>query len=558
MFIVIRKFSNLTMQVLNPLFLILAAAILTACSSDEPGKAPADVVYINGAIYTVDKKQPWADSLAIKDGKFSVVGTTEEVQQVIGENTIIVDLQGKMILPGMHDAHTHIELVGNQRKVWCFIPADATPELFILTLQDCAKQKAPGEWLLASVYGPGMFPDGQVDRSYLDRYFPDRPLYIVEHSWHHGMGNSRALEIAGINDTTPDPVEGKIVRDNMGRATGELIEKAAWLVKQHIPETPSDEARNAIKWIIAMHSRYGVTSVQDAETTAQTLKELKALDESEGLGLRIATHIIWDHPGFAGVPNEVMENLIDNRADYASARIDPNFIKIIVDGSPMAPHANHADLDPDTGEIPAERLLISPDRLNAALIRFDKMGIKVKLHCVGTAAARAGLDAIEAARKTNGESGIYHEIAHSVWYSDKDLSRVAQLNAVAEMSPAIWHHGWPGMEDAFEFQELDRQGTLITAGTDWVILPNPNLLPALEGMLTRDRHSIDLEAGIEVLTLNGARSVGKEDIFGSLEVGKSADMVVLDRNLFDIPVDEISEAQVVLTVFEGKPVYSAE
>ena len=132
------------MQVLNPLFLILAAAILTACSSDEPGKAPANVVYINGAIYTVDKKQPWADSLAIKDGKFSVVGTTEEVQQVIGENTIIVDLQGKMILPGMHDAHTHIELVGNQRKVWCFIPADATPELFILTLQDCAKQKAPG------------------------------------------------------------------------------------------------------------------------------------------------------------------------------------------------------------------------------------------------------------------------------------------------------------------------------------------------------------------------------------------------------------------------------
>ena len=252
-----------------------------------------------------------------------------------------------------------------------------------------------------------MFPDGQVDRSYLDRYFPDRPLYIVEHSWHHGMGNSRALEIAGINDTTPDPVEGKIVRDNMGRATGELIEKAAWLVKQHIPETPSDEARNAIKWIIAMHSRYGVTSVQDAETTAQTLKELKALDESEGLGLRIATHIIWDHPGFAGVPNEVMENLIDNRADYASARIDPNFIKIIVDGSPMAPHANHADLDPDTGEIPAERLLISPDRLNAALIRFDKMGIKVKLHCVGTAAARAGLDAIEAARKTNGESRVY-------------------------------------------------------------------------------------------------------------------------------------------------------
>ena len=558
MFIGIRLIENLVVKILVQLSLLLVLSILAACSGDAPRQVPADVVYVNGAIYTVDKKQPWVDSVAIKDGKFTAAGTRNEVDRFIGDETDIVDLQGKMVIPGMHDAHTHIELVGKQWKVWCFIPADATPELFILTLQDCANQKAPGEWLIASVYGPGMFPDGQVDRRYLDQYFPDRPLYIIEHSWHHGMGNSRALEIAGINDNTPDPVEGKIVRDKDGRATGELIEKAVWLLKQHIPETPSEDSQNAIKWIIAMHNRYGVTSVQDAETSAQTIKDLKALDESEGLSLRIATHIIWDHPGFAGAPNDVMENLIENRADYASPRIDPNFIKIIVDGSPMAPHSNHADLDPQTDEIPAEKLLISPDRLNAALVRFDKMGIKVKIHCVGTAAARAGLDAIEAARRTNGESGIYHEIAHSVWYSDKDLPRVAQLNAVAEMSPAIWHHGWPGMEDAFKFQELDKNGTLITAGTDWVILPNPNLIPALEGMLTRDRHSIDLETGIEILTINGAKSIGKEESFGSIEVGKSADMVILDRNLFHIPVDQISETQVVMTIFEGKPVFTSE
>jgi predicted amidohydrolase YtcJ len=545
------------MRILNALPLLIAIIYLTGCSPVHAQGEKADAVFLNGAIYTVNKEQPWADSLAVKDGKFAYVGTRKEAEGLIGEKTSVVDLQGKMVLPGMHDAHTHIEPVGNQRKVWCYIPDDATPEQFILTLQDCAKQKAPGEWLLASVYGPGMFPDGQVDRSYLDRYFPDRPIFIMEHSWHHVMGNSRALEIAGIDDNTPDPVEGKIVRDKDGRATGEFIEKAAWLLKQHIPEKPSEKSRNAIKWIIAMHNRYGVTSVQDAETTAQALKELKALDDSEGLSLRIATHIIWDHAGFAGASDEVMEDLIANRADYASPRIDPNFIKIIVDGSPMEPHANHADLDPETDEIPADRLLISPDRLNAALIRFDKMGIKVKMHCVGTAAARAGLDAIEAARRANGESGLYHEVAHSVWYSDKDLPRVAQLNAVAEMSPAIWHHGWPGMEDAFEFQELDNKGTLITAGTDWVILPNPNLIPALEGMLTRERHSIDLETGIEILTINGAKSIGKEGLFGSIEVGKSADMAVLDRNLFQIPVDQISEAQVVMTIFEGNTVFTA-
>ena len=254
-------------------------------------------------------------------------------------------------------------------------------------------------------------------------------------------------------------------------------------------------------------------------------------------------------------PLEEIDKLIENRSQYASGHIDPDFVKILVDGSPMLPHANHVDLDPVTDEIPHDKLLISPDRLNTALIRFDKMGIKVKLHCVGTAAARVALDAIEAARKTNGESGLYHEVAHSVWYSDKDLPRVAQLNAVAEMSPAIWHHGWPGMEDAFAFRELDKNGTLITAGTDWVILPDPNLIPALEGMLTRDSHSIDLETGIEILTLNGAKSIGKEHIFGSIEVGKSADLIVLDRNLFDIPVDEISEARVLMTIFEGELVF---
>ena len=546
------------MSLLKHLLLLIAGLSLTFCSTTSIDDNNADVVYVNGAIYTVNENQKWADAIAIKDGKFAVVGTREEVEQHIGEKTSIVDLQGKMVLPGMHDAHTHIEPVGKQWKVWCYIPAEATPELFVSTLKDCASTKASDEWLLASVYAPGMFPDNKIDRSYLDRFFPDRPVYIVEQSWHHGMGNSRALEIAGIDDNTSDPVEGRIIRDETGRATGELIEKAAWLVKQHIPATPSENFREAIKWVVAMHNRYGVTSVQDAETTGHALKEMKALDETEGLTLRIAAHIVWDNPAVGEAPLDEIDQLIENRKQYASRHIDPDFVKILVDGSPMPPHANHVDLDPQTDEIPADKLQISPDRLNAALIRFDKMGIKVKMHCAGTAAVRAGLDAIEAARKTNGESGIYHEIGHSVWYADKDLPRVAQLNAVAEMSPAIWHHGWPGMEDAFAFRELNSTGVLMTAGTDWVILPDPNLMPGLEGMITHNRHSIDLETGIKILTLNGAKSLGKEESFGSIEVGKSADMVVLDRNLFDIPVDQISEAQVVMTIFEGKLVFTAK
>ena len=185
------------MHLIKYFLLLIVALAPAACSTLSSSVNQADTVYLNGAIYTVNKQQPWVEAVAIKNGKFMLVGSEENISSVVGSNTEVVDLQGRMAMPGMHDAHTHIELVGKQWNVWCFIPADATPELFISTLQDCAKQKAPGEWLTASVYGPGMFPDSQVDRRYLDQYFPDRPLYIIEHSWHHGMGNSRALGNSG-------------------------------------------------------------------------------------------------------------------------------------------------------------------------------------------------------------------------------------------------------------------------------------------------------------------------------------------------------------------------
>lgn len=550
----------------NGVLLLTVALSLASCSDPMSETRPdeqtrtdvADAAYVNGKFYTVARHPVWADSVAIKDGKFMAVGTSAEIAKLIGAETKVTDLQGHMVIPGLHDAHTHLELVGKQWTYWCHIPDDASPEVFIETLQTCARSKGADEWLVASAYGPAMFPGQVVDRTYLDRFFPDRPVYIVEHSWHHGLANSLALQMAGIDPQTPDPYKGTIVRDQAGRPTGELVENATWLVTQHIPLASEADFRTAIEWSLAAHSRVGVTSVQDAATTEHLLRQLDALDDSGGLPMRVASHIVWQHSGMGNSSAADMESLIEQRAQYATRNVDTNFVKIIVDGSPMPPHSNHAELDPVTDEIPIERLLVEPDDLNEALIRFDAMGIKVKLHCVGTGAARAALDAIGAARAANGDSGIYHEVAHSVWYSPKDLPRVSALRAVSEMSPAIWHHGWPGMEEAFDFKQLNAHGGLITAGTDWVILPDPNLFPGLEGMMTREGLSIDLKSGIEILTINGAVSIGKQDEFGSIEVGKSADLAVLDRNLFEIPAEEIGETQVLMTVFRGEVVFRQE
>lgn len=541
--------------------LLVIALCLGSCR-EEPGEweppEVVDSVYLNGKFYTVAANQEWADSVAIKDGRFMAVGDRKAVEKLIGEQTVVTDLKGHMVMPGIHDAHTHLELVGKQWTYWCRIPDDADPDAFIKALQTCAENRGPDEWLVASAYGPGMFPDQKVDRTHLDKFFPDRPVYIVEHSWHHGLANSVALQLAGIDPKTPDPEKGTIIRDQAGRATGELVENATWLVTQYIPPASEEDFRKAVKWAIGTHNRYGVTSVQDASTTKLLLRELNALDNSEGLPLRVTSHIMWQHSGMGNSSIAAMDSVIENRGQYATPNVDPDFVKIIVDGSPMPPHSNHADLDPVTNEIPVEKLLVNPTDLNSALVRFDGMGIKVKMHCVGTGAARAALDAIAAARDANGDSGIHHEIAHSVWFSPPDIPRLAKLNAVSEMSPAIWQHGWPGMEDAFDFKQLHANGGLITAGTDWVILPAPNLLPALEGMMTREGLSVDLKTGIEILTINGAISIGKEDEFGSIEVGKSADMAVLDRNLFKVPVEQISETEVLMTIFRGDVVYSQE
>ena len=538
--------------------------VLAICSVTTFGEAfaevvrvrnEADVVFLNGRFYTVDESQPWADAVAIQDGKFVGVGTQSEVEAYVGNSTTVIDLEEKFVLPGMHDAHTHIELNGSKWTSWCNVSESATPQQFISTLKGCAARKGPDEWLVAAAYSPDMFPERQATRNFLDKHFPERPIYIVEHSWHHGIANSRALEIAGIDDLTPDPTAGRIVRDEHGRATGELIENAVWLVKQHIPPTDPEVLQRLVKWVISAHSRFGVTSVQDAGTTMDVLKALHVLDAEEGLPLHVAAHLVWGQPGLGDASREELDRLVEDRARFSSQRVGTDFVKLIVDGSPMPPHSNHADLDPVAGTIPEDRLLLALKDLNSAVARFDRQGIKVKMHCVGTGAARAALDAIEFARNKNGDSGIAHEVAHSVWYADADLRRVAEVGAVAEMSPAIWHHGWPGMEDAFPFAQLLKTGALVTAGTDWVILPDPNLLPALEGMVTRQGHEIPLEDAVRILTINGALSVGKADMFGSIEVGKSADMAILDRNLFEIPQEEIGAVHVLMTVFEGRIVY---
>ena len=517
----------------------------------------ADSVYLNGKVYTVNDQNPWAEAVAIKDDRFIFVGSNKKVKEYISSSTQIIELQGRMVMPGIHDAHTHLLWAGLQWNYGCQFREKATVEQMIAKLKECAKWKKEDEWLVAGLIYADLFPDSKPNRSYLDEAFPDTPVYLQEGTFHHALVNTKALEIAGITKDTPSPYGGELVKDEKGELTGELVEMATILVRSFLPTTTAQKNLDAIRWAVATNNKYGITTVQDASGTVETLGSLNALEKEGELSLRVAAHLIWGGDKFDGKTLQQQEQLIEDRKKYESGHILVDFVKMWIDGSPTPPYFTESGVRKNVVDL--KHILIPPDELNAMLVRLDRMGIKTKMHGSGAGGARVAIDAVAAARKANPGSRIKHDLAHTNLVTPEDIRRMGQLNVVGEMSPSVWHLygrtlGIPP-QDAWEFRTLLDSGVLMTVGTDWAVTPAPNIFPALEGMLDREEESIDLVSALRAMTINGAISLGWEKTNGSIEAGKFANFIVLDRNLFDIPASDISETKVLKTIFEGKVVY---
>ena len=521
----------------------------------------ADSVYTNGRFYTVNQEQPWAESVAIKNGRFVFVGNEQETQAYIGAATEVVDLRDAMVMPGIHDAHTHMLWAGLHLNYGCRFENEKTVGTIIAVLQECARELAEDDWLVAGLFYYNFFPNEKPHKSHLDVAFPNRPVYLREGSFHHALLNSKALEIAGIDEHTKAPFGGEIVKDANGELTGELIETATILATPYLPKESAERNLDAVRWAVRKNNENGITSAQDASGTTEMLVAFNALERSQEMTMNLAAHLIWRSPQFGDASDEQLERLIENRSRYQTEHLKVDFIKVWIDGSPTAPYFTQADVL-SGGQIELDRMLIPTDELNAALVRFDSMGMKTKLHVAGAGATRAALNAIEVARKANPNSLVIHELGHTNLVTPSDLLRFRQLNAVAEMSPSVWHLYGRFLGDppqaAWEFGTLHRSGAMMTIGTDWVVTPTPNLFPALQGMLNRGDESLDLSSALKMMTLNGAISVGWEKTHGSIETGKMANFIVLDRNLFQIPTTDIGDTQVLRTIFEGRTVFIVE
>ncbi|OBY49132.1 amidohydrolase [Pseudomonas sp. AU12215] len=547
-------------------------------SSNSPTGRFAELLLHNGRFYTLDPAQPWAEAVAIRDGRLLAVGLREEMEHLIGPDTLVHDLEGAFCMPGLHDMHTHPDLALNPRYADDLDVGieDPTPEQLAKAIRDYADSHPGDGWVYGQYWVRYTFREAGLKpgREWLDSVMPDRPVALLDRMWGTMMVNSRALELAGIDANTPDPRNGYLERDELtGEPNGLLIDGGYALIHAAMPPTPAKVLRQSYREGVHFQSSRGVTAAKYLHVCENRLDALKYLDDAGQLTLRVEAAISWQDDIFP--VRRRWELLAGERHYYRSARLSANAVKFHFDGT-VEPRSSFL-ITPWPGEDAWRgKLNLTPEHITDMVVDMDRRGIRVIAHCTGDAASDVFLDAVAEARRRNGFSGVRHQCAHSTILHPGNLKRFRELEVIAEFSPAAWYptpfasgarsgYGPDRLKRIYDFKGVLAAGGTAVFGTDWPVASIDPWL-ALETLVTRQNpwnddpacfgEPISLEQAIRVATLNGAYAMGLEHLTGSLEAGKSADFIVLDRNLFEQPArNYIHRTEVQLTFVEGRPVY---
>lgn len=539
---------------------------------------PADRVFMNGSVYTVDPERPWARAVAIRGGDIVYVGDDAGAREHAGPGTKVTDLDGKMLLPGFHDSHSHL-LAGGWQETHCNLTGLFTVTEVRLKLEACAASRGADaeEWVLGGGWDLLAFPDGSPDKSLLDEIFPDTPVYLTSVDGHSGWANSVALQLAGITRETEDPPQGAIVRQSgTGEPTGALREAAMTLVERVVPKDPLDARMASLRAGIALAHRFGITSLIEPGLDEFHMEPYVALSRDGSLNMRILASLSplgWNPGAFDATVHE----LLAGRERFRGPNLDVDSVKIYVDG--VIETKTGVLLDPYVGEGEYRGIpFYTQEEMNEFVRRFDREGLQVHVHAIGEGAVRMALDAFEAAREANGRTDNRHHIVHLQLIHPDDRPRFAALEVIANFQ-ALWAYPDPWVIDLalplvgeerlawmYPIGSVHRAGGMIAGGSDWPV-SSLNPLEAIEvavrrqdpntveGPILTPEERVDLATMIAAYTINGAFLMRQEDVVGSIEAGKRADLIVLDRNLFETPPTEINEARVLLTLFDGEEVF---
>jgi len=551
---------------------LLCALAALACASAPGRPAPsADLVLRGGPVFVAAGKRSTA--VAIRGDRIAALG--EEAERMVGASTRVVDLRGRLVTPGINDAHCHLGAGGLSMLEVDLRGASSLREIES-RVRAAADKAAPGEWitgrgwdqtrLRSSELGPGGWPTSET----LDRASPRHPVYLRRVDGHTGWASSRALQLAGINVRTPDPPGGEIVRDARGAPTGILKENAQDLVAGALPPPGADKLRRGILAALDLAARTGVTSVQ-SEVTPAELDIYRGLRAEGRLTVRIY--------GWLPLTMEVVRALEQRgeRAASGDAWVRTGLVKGYADGTLGSRTALMLEPYSDNPSTRGIQRMAGPE-MDALVLAADRAGLQVAVHAIGDAANREVLDAIERAAAATGRRGARHRIEHAQVLDAADIPRFARLGAIASMQPTHatsdmrWAEDRIGHaraeEGAYAWRKLLDAGARVAFGTDFAVEP----LDPVEGLysaVTRQSREkpgtppggwlpsqrLSMEEALSLYTASSAYAEFQEQVKGTLEPGKLADLVVWERDLLALPPEQILLAKPALTVVGGAVVY---
>lgn len=583
--------------ILTSCMMVSRAQAATTPPVEKPEKA-ATLVLKNGAIYTIDEKESVVTAVAANDGEIIYVGDDAGVEPYINESTKVIDLKGKMVTPGFINGHDHIAIEEVSKKATLVLSKDnPSIEKYKKALTDYAKANQKAEALMAIDMDLNVYGDDIPNNTWLNEAVPDIPVVIKDVSNHGRLLNDAALKICGITNATPTPDKGTIFKDDAGNITGYFSDCSAIAkkVEDLIAVTP-EQFLEAFDEFQKLCASYGVTAMNDGGASglpvvgadAATARWEALLDHSKAgkMTMRVAV------PRFGGPLNkeggEKMVAILDEYSKKETDDVRFGQIKITIDGVPegksallMEPYAPEAGMDEDyVGPVPCTQ-----EDLNDFVEVIDAAGYQVLTHSMGDGACHMSVQAFDNAAKANGKRDARHVIVHATLMDPADIKKAGELGVYAATQP-VWFYVEPQFgalelqmfgEERFWREYVARDmvdaGMTLTGSADYAVTTDFRPLTGIEIGVTQGSPYPDQQGKAEfvrnkkqvlsvmemlkVYTINCAKQAFMEDIVGSIEVGKKADFVVLAQDITKIDPLDISETEIVQTIFDGKIIYES-
>ncbi|MFK4837850.1 amidohydrolase [Microbacterium sp. ZW T2_14] len=546
----------------------------------------ADLVFTGGPVFTADTVRSRAGSVAVTDGRIVAV-SPGDLRDLVGPSTEVVDLAGRMLIPGFQDAHVH-PVWGGLDMLRCDLSELGTASEYLAAIGGYVRAHEDDEWILGGGWQMSAFPGGTPTAAALDAVTGDRPAFFPNRDGHGAWVNSAALRRAGIDRDTPDPADGRIERDADGGPSGTLHEGAMALVNRLLPDEPLERLTEALRHGQRYLHSFGITGWQDAIVgsygdAGDPGPAYLAAAADGTLTARVVGAIWWDRTkGLEQIPS-----ILERRERSRGGRFAARSVKVMQDGvaenftaSMLEPYCDgHGHFTDNSGIS-----FVAPEILNEAVPLLDAEGFQLHFHAIGDRAVRECLDAVEHAIARNGRSDNRHHIAHIQVVHPEDIRRFRDLGVAANMQ-SLWATYEPQMVELtlpflgdprsawqYPFGDLLRHGAVLAAGSDWSV-STPDPMAAIHTAVNRraapgyeegdyedaflPEQAIDLATSLTAYTAGSAWVNHLDDVTGTIEVGKYADLAVLDRDPFAGPADQIGATRTLQTFVEGERVYAA-